>query len=513
MELARSDNEENDHDSSNKNLRSVLLGIFCGLALAAMSQTLVSTALPTIVGEFRAYRGVSWVASIYLLTSALIVPFSGSLSDRFGGGRLYKVSIAVFAVGSLMAAVSPSITFLIVARGIQGIGGGSIMTVAFIFIGQIAPARELGRYQGYVAAVFATTSLLGPLVGGFFVDFLSWRISFFLVFFLSLFALWITRSAFPVEVVRERTKFDSLGSILMVFFVAQLLLLIKLVPWSPILDSPIVWILGCLLVIELVFLIRYEMKIDNPLLPFSLFSDRVIVVAAAIAFFSGITMFGVVIYAPTFLQVSLNMSATISGLLLVPLMGCTLVGSTVGGRIMSRTGHFKKIAVIGSFCLVIGTGLMTSLSANSPPLLVSVFVGVVGIGTGLVMPVTLVAVQSRVEFEKLGVATALTQFLRKIGSTIGVAAFGVFFNFQVNQTLQSSSLVSSGVDPQSLLQKPSEISELSPKIASLVRDAVADGAVISFRCAFGISVLGLLVSFLLKDTKLLSNVKPGIGEN
>ena len=422
---------------------------------------------------------------------------------------MFQLAIGVFAAGSLLAAISNSMAMLIVARSIQGLGGGAIMTLAFTLVAHIVPARERGRYQGYIAAMFAVTSVLGPLVGGFFVDHLSWRLAFVTNVVLSAAALVVFRRRRPVDSTGAGNGFDPLGSVLLVVaLVASMLVLMwggQQYAWT----STVVLALAAVAVISLVLFVRCERRAADPIVPVGLFGRPVVRVCTMLGFLSGMAMFGVIVYAPTFLQISLGVSATRSGLQLVPLMGCVLVGSTVGGRIMSRTGRFRAIAVVGSALLVAGAGLLATMDTSTPLPLPSLYIGAAGLGIGLMMPVTLVAVQNAVDRSQLGAATSATQFTRKIGSTLGVALLGGLFNGRVNDALDEAvGALPAGTRPESLLESPAMIEQLPADVADVVRAAVADGATLTFAAACVVAIIGLIVSLRLPNDELSDRLVP-----
>lgn len=483
--------------------RAAFIGIAMGMTLGAVSQTLVSTALPTIVGEFGGYDSLAWVVSAYLLTSSIVVPFAGKLADMFGTTRMFRVAILVFAAGSLLAAVSQSMIVLIAARSIQGLGGGAIMTLAFTLVGRLAPARERGRYNGYIASLFALSSVLGPLVGGFFVDHLTWRLAFVTSVGLSLVALVVVQRNLPPDEARTGKRLDARGSLLLVVALATTMLVAM---WG---GQQFAWMslriigLSVVALVSLAAFVWTEGRVEEPIVPLHLFRRRAVRVSSVLGFLSGMAMFGVIVYAPTFLQVSRGVSATKSGLLLIPLMGFITIGSAVGGRIMSRTGRFRHVAIAGSALLMVGAGLLATMSESTPVLIPSVFVGVSGLGIGLTMPVTIVAVQNAVRLDQLGAATSLTQFTRKIGSTLGVAILGGLFNAGVATSLAgSAALLPPGATADSLLDTPAKVALLPTPVASAVRSAVADGVRLTFTAAFFVAVVGLAVSTRLPDDEL-----------
>ncbi len=496
--------DETEHDAST--VRTIFIGIMIGMALAAISQTLVTTTLPTMVGELGGLDHLSWVVSAYLLTSTVVVPFAGKLADLFGTTRLFQVAIVMFAAGSLLAGLSTSMAMLIAGRSIQGLGGGAIMTLAFTLVGHIVPMRERGRYQGYVASMFAVTSVIGPLLGGFFVDHLSWRWAFYSNVALAGVVLAIIRRNLPPDEKRAARGADLRGGALLVVTLISMMLVAvwggQKLAWT----SPAVVVLIAVALGGFVLFVRCERAASEPIVPIEMFGQRAVRTATTIGFMSGIAMFGVTVYAPTFLQVSLGVSATRSGMTLVPLMGCILVASTVGGRVMSRTARFKSLAVIGSGLLVVGTGSLATMTTRTATFVPSLYVGIVGLGLGLIMPVTLVAVQNAVTSERLGAATSVSQTTRKIGSTLGVAAFGGVFNTRVAAGLDEASAdLPPGTAVDSLLDSPAAIARLPDVVATIVRDSVAEAAVLVFAVACAIAVLGFLVSLRLPNDELVDD--------
>jgi EmrB/QacA subfamily drug resistance transporter len=491
-------------------IRPAFFGVLVGMALAGMSQTIVSTALPTIVGELGGYGGLSWVVSAYLLSTAVIVPIAGKLADTYGTSRLFHISIAVFALGSLLAGLSTSMLMLIAARSVQGIGGGAIMTVSFTIIARLVPARERGRYQTKVASVFAVTSVAGPLIGGFFVDNLTWRWGFFAITILSGVAAWVVRKL-PADEPRESTGLDVVGVVLVLVIVLGLMLIAV---WG---GQRYSWLsfqmmaLSAVCAVGIAVFVWWELRVDDPVVPVRMLRRRAVWTATALGLLSGIAMFGVIVYAPTYLQVTLGVSATASGLLLIPLMGFVLVGSTIGGRVMSRTGRYRSVAISGSAVLTVGAGLLATMGPSTALWLPSLYVGVTGLGIGLVLPVSVIAVQNGADPEQLGAATSLTQFVRKIGSTIGVAVLGGLFNARVNESLDlAASRLPAGTDPESFLETPSVINALPAEIAEIVRNAVSSGSTAAFTVALVVAAISLMVSIRMPDDEL-SDVQPGSG--
>jgi predicted MFS family arabinose efflux permease len=372
------------------------------------------------------------------------------------------------------------------------------------------PPRERGRYQSRVASLFAVTSVTGPLIGGFFVDHLSWRWAFFVVTAMCGLALGVVRRL-PSDERAPGGAADVLGASGVVVVLVSLMLVAlwggQVAAWS----SPLIVVLLTVSAIGIALFVVWERRVADPIVPVRLMRRRAVWIAVTLGFLSGVSMFGVIAFAPTFLQVSLGASATASGLLLVPLMGCILIGSTTGGRVMSNTGRYRRVAIGGSVLLTVGAGLLTTMSADTPLGVPSLYVGVVGLGIGLLMPVTLVAVQNEVPADQLGAATSLTQFTRKIGSTLGVAVLGGLFVSRLTRALDASSAdLPAGVSPDSLLETPAAIDDLPNEIAEIVRGAVADGATVTFVFAFIFAACGVVLALMLPDTELAGDERAGV---
>lgn len=482
--------------------RRLFAGLVIVLFLAALDQTIVATALPTMVGELGGLEFMAWVFTAYMLTSTVTIPLYGKLSDLYGRKRLLQIAIGVFTVGSLASGLAANIGQLVVFRAIQGIGAGGVMPLTFAVIGDVLSPRERGRYQGAFSAVFAVAAIAGPLIGGFFVDHLTWRWAFYINVPLSIVALALTERSLPAEAPRGRASVDVRGAVLLTGGFTSLLFVTAVGDrqgWA----SPVTVAMAVLSVVLLAAFVRQERRAPEPMVPLELFRDRVVSVANGLGFLIGMSMFGAVVFIPLLLQVSAGQSATESGLLLVPLMLAMLVTSTVGGRLMTRFGRYAPLTWLGGVLLIAGTGLLATVGTGAGPA-VPVAMVLLGGAIGLAMPVLTVAVQSAVDPRHLGAVTSTTHFSRKIGGVLGVALYGALLNARMTTSLDAAVPPEAlgGLDASQLLNSPDAIAGLAEPVREAVQAAVADGVGVVFLAGVGFAVLAFALSWFLPDREL-----------
>lgn len=478
---------------THRQILTILGGLLAGMALASLDQTIVATALPTIVGEMGGAENIAAVVSAYLVAETVATPIYGKLSDIHGRRTLFRVAIVVFVVGSMLCGLAQELWQLILFRGVQGIGAGGLISMAFTTMGDVIAPRQRGRYTGWFTSVFAVTSIVGPLLGGFLTDHVSWRWIFYVNVPVGVVALVVTSRALRGlhRPSRERRKrFDVLGAVLLVAAVSALLVALETGgthhPWG----SPLIVGLLAAAGIGLVAWVLWERRAEDPIVPLRLFRVDVVAVAGGMSFLVGVAMFGAITYLPLFLQVVKGVSASSSGLLLVPFMGGVLPAAVVTGRWITKTGRYAFTGPLGFGILTLGALALSRMGTGTPLLATFVVMVVLGVGLGILSPPLTIAVQNIVAPRDMGVATATSMFLRTMGAAVGVAVFGAVF--------------AAGVDDETsgLLREPASIDGLAAGVADRVREAAADALHPVFLGGALVSALGLLIATRLREVPL-----------
>lgn len=500
---------------SHREVLIVFGAVLTGMFLSALDQTIVSTALPTIVGELGGLQHLSWVITAYLLTSTASMPLYGKLSDLYGRKLLFQAAIAIFLVGSLLSGAARSMDQLIIFRGVQGLGAGGIMTMAQAIIGDIVSPRDRGRYTGYMGGVFALSSVIGPLLGGLFTDQLSWRWVFFINIPVGGVALVVTAVVLHIPFTRRPHQIDYLGSALMVAGISALLLVTTWggneYGWL----SPVIIGLAVAGVLSLLFFVLQERRAPEPLLPLRLFRERVFTVGNVMGFVVGLAMFGALAFLPVYMQVVKGASATESGLRLIPMM-LGLIGASIGsGRMISSTGRYRIYPIIGTALVAVGLYLLSRLTVDSSTAEVSLYMLVLGIGVGLVMQVVVLAIQNSVDYADLGVATAGANLFRSLGSAFGVAIFGSILNNRLDHHLHRlvPSEALNGISPAALTASPAAIARLPDAVRAGVLESFALSLHSVFLWAIPVAILGFIASWFLPEHVLRSTAHVGNREN
>ncbi|HEY4278900.1 MAG TPA: MDR family MFS transporter, partial [Conexibacter sp.] len=416
-------------------VRAVFAGLMLAMLLAALDQTIVATALPTIVGDLGGLEHISWVTTAYLLASTASTPLYGKLGDLYGRKHVFEVAIVIFLVGSALCGLSESMLELILFRALQGLGGGGLIVGAQSIIGDVVSPRERGRYQGLFGAVFGVASVAGPLLGGFFVEQLSWRWIFYVNIPIGALALFVVAAVLPATATRREHAIDWLGSALMTAGVSCLILFLSLggttQPWGS--PQSLALAAGGLVLTSLFVVV--ERRGEEPILPPRLFSNRIFAVASAVGFIVGFGLFGAVTFLPLFLQVVNGASPTASGLQLVPLMLGLIVTSVASGQVIARTGRYRRFPIAGTGLMAIGFFLLSRMDEGTTAVYRSEAMLVLGLGLGMTMQVLVLAVQNAVEYRDLGVATSGATLFRFVGGSLGTATFGAIFSNRLTSEL------------------------------------------------------------------------------
>ncbi|MEU5981042.1 MFS transporter [Streptomyces sp. NPDC047434] len=483
--------------------------LLLGMLLAALDQTIVSTALPTIVSELGGLEHLSWVVTAYMLAATAATPLWGKLGDQYGRKKLFQAAIVIFLIGSALCGVAQNMPQLIAFRAVQGLGGGGLMVLSMAIVGDLVPPRERGRYQGLFGAVFGATSVLGPLLGGLFTQHLSWRWVFYINLPIGIVALFVIAAVLHIPARGTRHTIDYLGTFLIASVATCLVLVASLGGTTWAWDSAQIIGLAVLGAVLLVAFVRVERRAAEPVLPLKLFRIRTFTLVSVISFVVGFAMFGAMTFLPTFLQVVQGVTPTMSGVHMLPMVLGLLITSTASGQIVSRTGRWKVFPIAGTGITALGLLLLHRLTETSSTWEMSVYFFVFGAGLGLVMQVLVLVVQNAVSYEDLGVATSGATFFRSIGASFGVAVFGTIFTSRLNAELDAAlagQTLPPGTGPDRIAADPRAISALPADLQPSVLHAYSTAITDVFLYAAPVVLVAFVTAWFLKEDKLRGSV-------
>jgi EmrB/QacA subfamily drug resistance transporter len=489
----------------------VFVTIVLGMLLAALDQTIVSTALPTIVADLGGAGHMAWVVTAYLLAETVSTVLVGKFGDLFGRKVVFQVSAVVFVGGSVIAGAANSMLLLIVARAIQGVGGGGLMVTAMALIADVIPLRERGKYQGALGAVFGVTTVVGPTLGGLFTDHASWRWCFYVNVPIAIVMVAMAARTIPTVKAAVRPLIDYAGIVLVALGACGLVLALE---WG---GNEYAWgsavIIGLFAgsVALLTAFVFVELRAAEPMLPMDLFRNPVFSVCSALSFIVGFAMLGAMTYLPTYLQYVDGVSATVSGIRTLPMVVGLLGMSVLSGTVVSRTGRYKIFPILGTAVMALGLYLMSTMNRSTGAWLESLYMLVLGLGIGLAMQVLTIAVQNTVSYAELGSATSGVTFFRTLGSSFGTAIFGTLYQNQLGPNLAAALAKVPGVDAAAV-QSPAALKQLPAAQAAPIIDAYADTINYVFQWVVPVALVGFVISWFLREVPLRDSSRAGASD-
>jgi EmrB/QacA subfamily drug resistance transporter len=488
-------------DLSRRQINVIFVTILLGILVSALDQTIVSTALPTIVGDLGGRGHVSWVVTSYILTDTIATVLAGRLGDLFGRKVVFQVSTLIFLAGSALSGLADSMGTLIAWRAVQGIGAGGLTVTATALIGDVIPLRERGKYQGAMGAVFGVTTVIGPLLGGLFTDHLTWRWAFYVNLPIGAVVVVLAQSTLPGIAVRVRPVIDYLGTALVSVAAGGVVLATSLGGTTYAWTSPTILGLYAASALGAVGFVFVESRAAEPILPLRLFADPVFSVIQVLAFVVGFAMLGAITFLPSYLQYVKGVDATTSGLRTLPMVAGLLVTSIATGTAVSRTGRYKIFPVAGFAVMAVGLWMLSTLTPGTGYPAMAAAMLVLGLGIGLSMQVLTLIVQNTTQYSDLGTATSAVTFFRTLGSSVGTAVFGALYANALAPRLAAALKASKGLNPAAIAT-PKALHAQPKALIVHVIDAYSDTLHVVFLWAVPVAAAAFVIALFLKEVPL-----------
>ena len=483
----------------------VLIGLMTAMLLASLDQTIFSTALPTVVGDLDGVSHMLWITTANILAATIMMPVYGKLGDLMGRKSLLLIAIGLFMAGSIVGGLAHSMPELIAGRAIQGLGGGGLMILSQAILAEVVPARERGRYVGFMGAVFAVSSIAGPLLGGWFTESIGWRWCLWINIPLGIIAF--ASAIFFIHLPhRERgpVRVDVAGMILLAVASTALILVTSWGGNTYAWGSSVIVSLIALTVLTAFAFIWVERKAAEPVMPLAMFRNKNFSLVTAAGLLTGIAMFGALAYMPTYLQMVAGVDATRAGLLMIPMMGALLVTAIGSGRAVTRTGKYKLFPIIGSVFIGASLGLLSTLTVSTPLWLVCTYLAFMGIGLGLTMQILILVVQNSFPLAMVGTATASNNYFRQIGASLGAAIVGSLFTAKLVTLLGERLPAGAGGDKNSLT--PESVQNMPDAIRDVIVGSYNDALTPVFLLMVPVAVISFVLLLLVKEVPLRTTI-------
>ncbi|MEE2032750.1 MDR family MFS transporter [Rhodococcus chondri] len=485
----------------------IFSALIAGMLLASLDQTIVSTAMPTIVGQLGGVEHQAWITTAYLLATTIVMPVYGKFGDIFGRRQLFLIAIGIFTLASVGCAFTDDFWTFVVFRAIQGLGGGGLMILSQAIIADIVPASERGKYMGPLGAIFGLAAVGGPLLGGFFVDHLSWEWCFYINIPIGIIAFLVSWFMLTLPSKKPTKRIDIPGIVALSVATTCLIFFTDFGGsadrgWS----DPLTWMFGAGLVIAACLFVLIESRAQDPIIPLSLFRNSIFVNATAIGFVLGLGMFAALAFMPTFLQMSSGTSAAVSGLLLLPMMAGLMITSIGSGLAITRTQRYKAYPIVGAAITALGMLWLTTLDGSTPLWVICSMLFVFGLGLGLIMQVVILIVQNAVPADEIGTATSANNYFREVGGALGVAIFGTIFTNRLAENL-TEVFTSAGAGPEQAGQAtatldPAVMKTLPEPVQQGIIDAYADSLAPVFWYLIPFLIIAFLLAWFIKEIPL-----------